>query len=254
MHLFSPKRSRISAAHFLLPLFALAFLLTSCKAETGDQGVSAEDRPVPSFDGTMLTGKHTVALQTSKGLITLELDADAAPKTVTNFINLARSGYYDNQIFHRVIPGFMLQGGDPTGTGAGGKSIYGDTFEDEINAESYGLHEQKLKDLADEPLSPELENLTLKEYYEQTLGYEYNASLTSLSMTRGAIAMANRGAKTNGSQFFIIQAEETPWLEGRHTVFGTVVSGMDIVDAISSAPRDEADKPLEAVTFTVKVK
>jgi cyclophilin family peptidyl-prolyl cis-trans isomerase len=85
----------------------------------------------PTFDGTYLTGKHTVTLKTTKGDIVLELDADAAPKTVTNFITLAKAGYYDGIGFHRVIDDFMIQGGDPTGTGRGGESIYGKDFEDE---------------------------------------------------------------------------------------------------------------------------
>lgn len=121
-----------------------------------------------SWDGKLLTGKHTVTLKTSKGDITLELDADSSPKTVTNFVTLAKSGYYDHLTFHRVIPGFMIQGGDPNGSGTGGASIYGDTFEDEISN------------------APAL---------YQT-GYK-----------KGVIAMANRGPNTNGSQFFIMDSD-----------------------------------------------
>ncbi|MBI2636002.1 peptidylprolyl isomerase [Candidatus Peregrinibacteria bacterium] len=203
----------------------------------------------------MLSGKHTVILHTNKGDVTMELDADVAPKTVTNFVVLARAGTFDNMTFHRVIPGFMIQGGDPNGDGTGGESIYGPTFEDEINADSYGLGEKTLKDAAEgEPLSPEFENVTIKEFYEKQ-GYVYKSELQSLPMTKGAVAMANRGPNTNGSQFFVIHGDSTPWLDGRHTVFGRVTEGMNVVDTIANVPRDAAtDKPDEPVTFTAEVK
>lgn len=164
----------------------------------------------PQWDGKLLTGKHLVVMHTSKGDMTLELDADIAPKTVTNFITLAKAGYYDDLTFHRVIPDFMIQGGDPTGTGAGGESIYGEKFEDE---------------------------------------FENNNP-----MLRGALAMANAGPNTNGSQFFIVQMEHADWLEGKHTVFGRVIEGMGILDVIAKVPRDSRDKPMTPVTFSVEVK
>ncbi len=136
-------------------------------------------------------------LQTNHGAIAIELFPDDAPKTVDNFVRLARDGFYDGLIFHRVIPDFMIQGGDPTGTGSGGP---GYSFEDEGN-------EHKV--------------------------------------ARGALAMANAGPNTNGSQFFIVAADACPWLDGKHTVFGRVTDGMDIVDAISELPRDARDKPRE---------
>jgi cyclophilin family peptidyl-prolyl cis-trans isomerase len=140
-------------------------------------------------------------LQTSKGAIDIELFDDDAPKTVENFVKLAEDGFYDGVIFHRVIPDFMIQGGDPTGTGRGGP---GYTFEDEFN-------ERKVE--------------------------------------RGALAMANAGPNTNGSQFFIVTADATPWLDGKHTVFGRVTDGMDVVDAISDVERNSADKPDEDVAI-----
>jgi cyclophilin family peptidyl-prolyl cis-trans isomerase len=140
-------------------------------------------------------------VQTNHGAIELELFADAAPKTVENFVKLARDGFYDGVIFHRVIPDFMIQGGDPTGTGSGGP---GYSFEDEFN-------EHKV--------------------------------------VRGALAMANAGPNTNGSQFFIVIADACPWLDGKHTVFGRVTSGMDVVDAISDVPTDARDKPREDVVI-----
>jgi cyclophilin family peptidyl-prolyl cis-trans isomerase len=140
-------------------------------------------------------------LHTNKGAIEFELfDADA-PKTVENFVKLAREMFYDGVVFHRVIPDFMIQGGDPTGTGRGGP---GYTFEDEFNDNK---------------------------------------------VVRGALAMANAGPNTNGSQFFIVTAEATPWLDGKHTVFGRVTNGMDVVDEIANVDTDANDKPREDVTI-----
>ena len=134
-------------------------------------------------------------LHTNHGPIRVEFFDEDAPKTVENFLTLARQRFYDGVVFHRVIPGFMIQGGDPTGTGTGGP---GYTFEDEITAHR---------------------------------------------VERGALAMANAGPNTNGSQFFIVTTEAAPWLDGKHTVFGRVTGGMDVVDAISDVERDARDKP-----------
>ena len=170
-------------------------------------------------------------IKTNKGDISVQLFPEQAPKTVKNFVELAKKGYYDGIIFHRVIPDFMIQGGDPTGTGMGGESIYGDKFEDEFSQELFNL--------------------------------------------RGALSMANAGPDTNGSQFFIVnnqnvpqtmmgQLQEagfpgeiiegyqkggTPWLDFRHTVFGHVIKGMDIVDKIASVPRNAQDRPNEDVVI-----
>ncbi|MDD4628091.1 MAG: peptidylprolyl isomerase [Candidatus Peribacteraceae bacterium] len=117
----------------LIPLFALA-LLVGCAPEDGAPTPPApvkKNQPI-AFDGTLLTGKHTVILKTSKGNVTIELDGDAAPKTVTNFVVLSKAGYYNGLTFHRVIPDFMIQGGDPNGNGTGGESVFGPKFEDEI--------------------------------------------------------------------------------------------------------------------------
>ena len=134
-------------------------------------------------------------LQTNHGPIEVELYPDDAPKTVDNFVKLARDGFYDGLIFHRVIPDFMIQGGDPTGTGRGGP---GYQFEDEFNQHR---------------------------------------------VARGALAMANAGPNTNGSQFFIVTADACPWLDGKHTVFGRVTSGIEVADKISELPTDAGDKP-----------
>ena len=137
----------------------------------------------------------TATLHTNHGAIALELFDDDAPKTVENFLKLSRDGFYSGVIFHRVIPDFMIQGGDPTGTGSGGP---GYQFEDEFNQRR---------------------------------------------VERGALAMANAGPNTNGSQFFIVTAEACPWLDGKHTVFGRVTDGMDVVDAISALDTDARDRP-----------
>ncbi|MHB8468815.1 MAG: peptidylprolyl isomerase [Gaiellaceae bacterium] len=144
---------------------------------------------------------RAATLHTSHGPIVVELYAADAPKTVENFIKLARDGFYDGVVFHRVIPDFMIQSGDPTGTGSGGP---GYSFEDEFN-------EQRI--------------------------------------ARGALAMANSGPNTNGSQFFIVTAEACPWLDGKHTVFGRVTGGMDVVDAISALDTDARDRPREDVAI-----
>jgi cyclophilin family peptidyl-prolyl cis-trans isomerase len=143
----------------------------------------------------------TATLHTNHGAIALELYPDDAPKTVENFTKLAGEGFYDGVIFHRVIPDFMIQGGDPTGTGSGGP---GYMFEDEPNQHR---------------------------------------------VVRGVLAMANAGPNTNGSQFFIVTAESCPWLDGKHTVFGRVTSGMEVVDEIQNVDRDGRDRPRQDVTI-----
>ncbi len=138
-------------------------------------------------------------MQTNHGTIELELFDDDAPKTVENFKKLSETGFYDGVIFHRVIEDFMIQGGDPTGTGSGGP---GYQFEDEPNGHP---------------------------------------------VVRGSLAMANAGPGTNGSQFFIVTADACPWLDGKHTVFGRVTSGMDVVDEISHVDTGPGDRPRDEV-------
>jgi cyclophilin family peptidyl-prolyl cis-trans isomerase len=141
----------------------------------------------------------TATMRTNQGDIVLELFDEDAPKTVANFKQLSGQGFYDGVIFHRVIPDFMIQGGDPTGTGTGGP---GYTFEDEINDNK---------------------------------------------VVRGALAMANAGPDTNGSQFFIVTTEAAPWLDGKHTVFGEVRGGMEVVDRIGETETDARDRPVEPI-------
>src|SRR5581483_1244747 len=138
-------------------------------------------------------------MQTNHGAIEIELFDEDAPKTVQNFTKLAGDGFYDGVIFHRVIEDFMIQGGDPTGTGSGGP---GYQFEDEPNEHS---------------------------------------------VVRGSLAMANAGPNTNGSQFFIVSADSCPGLDGKHTVFGRVTGGMDVVEEISRVDTGPGDRPRDEV-------
>jgi cyclophilin family peptidyl-prolyl cis-trans isomerase len=151
--------------------------------------------------GATLRAMSTATLHTNHGAIGVELFDEDAPKTVANFVTLAGEGFYDGVTFHRIIPDFMIQGGDPTGTGSGGP---GYTFEDEFNRQL---------------------------------------------VVRGALAMANAGPNTNGSQFFIVTADACPWLDGKHTVFGRVTEGMDVVNAISALETDARDRPREDVVI-----
>ena len=148
---------------------------------------------------------QTAVIQTNKGTIKFELLEKDAPKASENFRLLAEKGFYDGVIFHRVIKGFMIQGGDPTGTGRGGESAWGGRFADEINPSS--------------------------EVYKR--GYK-----------AGTVAMANAGPNTNGSQFFITIAP-TQWLTGKHTIFGEVVEGYNVAEKIVATPRNRQDKPVK---------
>ena len=180
-----------------------------------------------------ISGETIATMKTNMGDIKIRLFAELAPKTVENFTTHSNNGYYNGLIFHRVIKDFMIQGGDPEGTGCGGESIWGKRFEDEFCVDLHNL--------------------------------------------RGALSMANAGPGTNGSQFFIVQAQEvdpgliqqmamlgdrgfpaetvenykavggTPWLDFKHTVFGQVYEGMDVVDAIANVKTGRGDKPVEDV-------
>ncbi len=153
-------------------------------------------------------GETVAKMSTDAGEIWIKLFPKITPKTAENFVGLSERGFYDGLIFHRVIPDFMIQGGDPLGTGTGGESIWGGEFVDEFSAE--------------------------------------------LSNIRGSLAMANRGANTNTSQFFVNQNDNI-FLNGRHTVFGQVISGLSVVDEIVATERDSNDKPLENVEMRIAV-
>lgn len=238
----------------IIMMIALLLIVAGCGASTNEENAGSgnnagneqqqtdenneeqesEEVEVGEFQQFTNTSEtiRTVEMETTKGKIVINLYPDAAPKAVENFITHAENGYYDGLIFHRVIEDFMIQGGDPEGTGRGGESIWGQPFEDEFSREM--LH------------------------------------------FKGALSMANSGTNTNGSQFFIVHADEvaedmmesmmksgypeeviemyeqhggTPFLDFRHTVFGQVVEGMDVVDAIATVETGEADKPVEDVVI-----
>lgn len=180
--------------------------------ETAQTSPAAPAEQIPP-QSSLKNGMNTVTLETSKGTIVFETyDADA-PKTVENFITLSNKKFYDGLIFHRVIKGFMIQGGDPKGDGTGGP---GYSFDDELNPET--------------------------ESFKQ--GYK-----------KGVVAMANAGPNTNGSQFFIMLADYP--LPNAYTIFGKVIKGQDVVDAIGSVSTGSNDRPVEPVTMkkvTVKAK
>jgi len=152
------------------------------------------------YGGILAMEETIVVLETNQGNIEIKLKSGIAPKACENFIKLAEKGYYNGLIFHRVIKGFMIQGGDPTGTGMGGDSVWGKPFEDEVTPPA-----------------------------------KFDAA--------GILAMANSGPNTNGSQFFITCAK-TPWLNMRHTIFGEVVSGLEVVQKIENTPVDTDDRPI----------
>ena len=150
--------------------------------------------------GAFCMDKNTVVLETTQGVIELKLMPDAAPKACENFKALVEKGYYNGIVFHRAIKKFMIQGGDPTGTGRGGSSVWGKPFADEF------------KD-----------------------GVTFDR--------KGLLAMANAGPGTNGSQFFITCAP-TQWLDNKHTIFGEVISGYDVVERIENTPTGPGDRPI----------
>ncbi len=168
----------------------------ACSSES-----KAPTKPVEKAVSKVNAENPVVVLQTNQGDIELELYPKVAPKAVKNFIELSKKGYYNNLIFHRVIKGFMIQGGDPTGTGRGGESIYGGVFDNEYAPNV----------VFDKP---------------------------------GILAMANAGANTNGSQFFITVAP-TPWLNGGYTIFGRVIKGMDVVHKIENTKTARGDRPVQ---------
>lgn len=228
---------------FLASLLFVVFLVAGCgtsdeegtENSNGNAGnnetANQENIELPQATTEVGEKERLVEMETSMGNIKIKLFPEQAPKAVENFITHSEEGYYEGVIFHRVINDFMIQGGDPDGTGMGGESIYGDPFEDEFSNQLYNF--------------------------------------------RGALSMANSGADTNGSQFFIVQNKildpglvdqmkqagynekvikqyedgGTPWLDQAHTVFGQVIEGMDVVDKIATTPVGEGDKPEEEVVI-----
>ncbi|MEK5037473.1 peptidylprolyl isomerase [Sporosarcina sp. FSL K6-3457] len=237
--------------YFSLLSILVIILLTACGTAADKEQVLEKEKPAdqvpaeennikdqeeatimyPQLSKEVAANEALVVMNTTLGPIKIKLFPEQAPKTVENFLTHAENGYYDGIIFHRVIKDFMIQGGDPTGTGMGGASIYGDTFEDEFTMDLFNLN--------------------------------------------GALSMANAGPGTNGSQFFIVQASQapgtakqmeeggwpaeiakayeetggTPHLDQKHTVFGQVIEGMDVVNKIADVKKGAQDKPVEDVVI-----
>lgn len=230
-------KKKISKTVLVLFMLAGIAVLAGCKEEKKDENVKIEEAEVPAGDGVQFeeAGEETpVATIEVEGFgsMVFRLFPEQAPNAVENFITLAENGYYEGVTFHRVIDDFMIQGGDPTGTGAGGESCFGSDFEDEFSMDLFPY--------------------------------------------RGALCMANSGEDTNGSQFFVVQTDQvndeyisqienvgaeetaenykniggTPWLWYAHTVFGQIIDGMEVVDAIAGVEVDGSNKPLEDVIIT----
>lgn len=202
-------------------IFGLVILFVACsggkKIENKKEKIiiNKKDPKVTELMNISENEKLVATINTNVGLFEVELFAKETPKTVENFVGLATNGKYDGVIFHRVIADFMIQGGDPTGTGRGGESYWGGKFADEFN--------------------------------------------DSLRHTKpGILSMANAGPNTNGSQFFITLVP-TPWLDGKHSIFGEVISGMDVVESIGATKTGMMDKPvndiiMETVTVSKREK
>ena len=182
---------------------AMMFFCLSCKPKVLQS--SQDGATVAQLLDIQGREKIVAVVETNKGTFELELFAKETPKTVENFVTLSVKGYYNGLTFHRVIRDFMIQGGDPTGTGEGGESIYGKKFDDEI-----------------------------------VRNFHFDDA--------GVLAMANAGPNTNGSQFFITTGA-APWLDGRHTIFGKVIGGMNVVYDIGKLKTDNNEKPVEPVTI-----
>ncbi len=184
----------------------------------------------PQLDLKSEKGPKAV-IKTNRGDITVQLFPELAPKTVQNFIELSKKGYYDGVIFHRVIPDFMIQGGDPTGTGMGGESIYGESFEDEFSRELFNLRGA----------------LSMANSGPNTNGSQF-------FIVNNTNVPANMFGQLEGAGFpsEIIEAYKgggTPWLDFRHTVFGHVLEGMDTVDEIANVQRGPQDRPVHDIVI-----
>lgn len=201
-----PKRLSPTKQFFIIVAFTIVLILIAKMIGGSVPQSNPNPSPSPSNPAseTLVPQDNEIIIRTDKGDITIELYPGDAPKTVENFTTLAKRDYYNGIIFHRVIKDFMIQTGDPTGTGTGGESATGADFADEFN---------------------------------------------SHKVDAGAVAMANRGPNTNGSQFFIVTEKAWPHLDGKHTVFGKVVGGMDVVRAIAAVPvnNEDENRPLQEV-------
>ena len=216
----------------LLTLFAAALLIAGC-------GSASQEPTLLQFE-PVAEGDQLAVIETSLGDVTVKLFPEQAPKAVENFTTHAEEGYYDNLIFHRVINGFMIQGGDPNGDGTGGESIWGDPFEDEFSDQLYNFNGAL-------SMANSGENTNGSQFFivQQQDGSQYTADNMTQYSTDYADNVIEQYQEVGG----------TPWLDNVHTVFGQVVDGMDVVNYIASVRVDDNDKPLEDVvieTITVR--
>jgi len=201
----------------ILVLFVslLTFIISSCnqkETSTGDNMI-AEQQALPG-QKDLIKKYKTAVIKTNYGDITVEFYGKESPITVNNFLNLAKKGFYDGTKFHRIIKGFMIQGGDPN------------SRDNAISTHGLG--------------GP---------------GYKFKDEINNHKLAYGSLAMANAGANTNGSQFFIVTKDAVSWLDGKHTNFGKVISGMDVVDKIESVQVDRNDHPItDALLASVELK
>jgi cyclophilin family peptidyl-prolyl cis-trans isomerase len=266
----------------LMVLSLVGAALTSAISGSNDPAPAADEEPIAADEGPGPCGEapddvpevdseiydepfeltidtdasYVATIDTTCGDIVVELDVDDAPIASNNLVNLAEDGYYEGVVFHRVIPEFVIQAGDPLGTGCGQEACGPDDFdpdaptfpgydfEDELDT-AEALYEQVRQQAVDdlraavEAEGEDLEDEIDEELLEQIPG----------GYPRGTVAMANAGPDTNGSQFYIAQGDPTALPGPQFTVLGTVIEGMDVVDAIAASPTDASDRPIEAVTI-----
>lgn len=196
-----------------------------------DEGVEKENETFPQLTTEVLPGERLVELETSMGIIKIKLFPEQAPKTVENFITHSENGYYDGLTFHRILNDFMIQGGDPLGTGAGGESIYGEFFEDEISPQLYNLRG------ALSMANMGVKNTNSSQFFIVQRKHVDENQVKDLEKANYPQKIIE-AYKANGG---------TPWLDQAHTVFGQVIEGMDVVDKIASVPADSQGKPNEDV-------
>ena len=189
----------------LISYLMLIFFFTACQSSETVKEENQNQTSNKQKENTMNEKKTIAVIKTNVGVMELELFKDKTPKTVENFVGLANKGYYNGIIFHRVIKDFMIQGGDPTGTGRGGNSLWGGSFEDE---------------------------------FDSSLNHD----------SAGILSMANAGPNTNTSQFFITLVP-TPWLDGKHTIFGKIITGMEVLISIGNVKTGPGDKPINDIVM-----
>jgi cyclophilin family peptidyl-prolyl cis-trans isomerase len=274
------NRTIILIMAVLMVLSLVGAALTSAISGSGDPATPPDDDPVAADQGPGPCGEapddvpevdseiydepfevsidteatYLATIATTCGDIVVELDVDNAPVASNNLVNLAEDGYYEGVEFHRVIPGFVIQAGDPAGTGCGQEdcanfdpdepSFPGYTFEDELDTAEAMYEQVREEGIEELRAAVEAEGEDFDEQVDDALLEQLPGGYP-----RGTVAMANAGPDTNGSQFYVAQGDPTALPGPQFTVLGTVVEGMDVVDSIAASPTDATDRPTEAVTI-----